>query len=337
MLLNDLYFDLPSSLIAQTPPKNRTDSRLLVSTSNIIDTYFSQIVNFLQPGDLLVMNDTKVIPARLFANKKTGGNVEIMIERILDKTIALAMIKHSGKLRNDSFLILENSTKVKIVSKQDDIYKLEFYTESIFDLLDNIGHIPLPPYIKRADNQDDLKRYQTIYAKKAGAVAAPTAGLHFDNKLLELLKKKNINHCFVTLHVGSATFKPIKNENIKNHKMHSEYFEINQSVIDQINKTKQSGGRIIAVGTTSVRVLEASYKNLELKAQKGETDIFIYPGYNFKVVDMMITNFHLPYSSLLALVAAFIGYEKMIKIYKHAIEQKYRFFSYGDAMLLNKT
>jgi len=336
MKLTDFDFELPKSLIAQNPPENRTDSRLLVPRSTIIDSFFHQIASFVTPGDLLVMNNTRVIPARLFGHKESGGKVEIMIERLLNDRQVLAMVKASRAPQIGSFITLENGDKAQIVSKEDGFYTLDFLTDSLHDLLDNVGHIPLPPYIERDDEEVDLERYQTVFAKEDGAVAAPTAGLHFDNELLSSLKEKGINHCFVTLHVGAGTFQPVKADKITDHKMHREYFEIDQTTVDKINQTKKSGGRVIAVGTTAVRSMESAAKSGTLKATKEETDIFIYPGYEFKIVDMLITNFHLPKSSLLMLVSAFIGRERMMEVYQHAIENKYRFFSYGDAMLLER-
>jgi S-adenosylmethionine:tRNA ribosyltransferase-isomerase len=222
------------------------------------------------------------------------------------------------------------------LSKDNRFSTLEFETESIIELLHSVGHVPLPPYIDRPDDKNDENRYQTVYASKDGAVAAPTAGLHFDDTLLDDLSRKGIDHCFVTLHVGAGTFQPVKTEQIKDHVMHSEYYEIDQTTVEKINKAKLNGGRVIAIGTTSVRTLESAALNGQLIASKGETDIFIYPGFEFKVIDMMLTNFHLPKSSLLMLVSAFIGHDKMKEIYEHAINKKYRFFSYGDAMLLEK-
>ncbi len=334
MLLSEFDFDLPKALIAQNPSDNRTDSRLLVPQSPIIDTKFANIGDFIKEGDLLVMNDTRVIPARLFGHKSSGGKVEIMIERLLNDVQVLAMMKASRAPKIGSFIILENNEQAKVLDKKNGFYTLEFATDSLIDLLENIGHIPLPPYIERADEEADLERYQTVYAKHDGAVAAPTAGLHFDDELLASLKEKGIDHTFVTLHVGAGTFQPVKVDDIKAHKMHSEYYEISNKTVDKINQVKKAGGRVIAVGTTAVRSIESAAKSGTLKATKEETDIFIYPGYEFKVVDMMITNFHLPRSSLLMLVSAFIGKDRMMEIYQHAIKEKYRFFSYGDAMLL---
>ncbi len=336
MKLNDFDFDLPKSLIAQTPTKNRTDSRLLVPRSTIIDAQFNQLANFIKPNDLLVLNDTRVIPARLFAHKDTGGRVEIMIERVLRANKAVAMIRASIAPKVGSFIDLENGVKVKVLSKNNSFYTLEFETESIKDLLDCIGHVPLPPYIDRPDDKKDENRYQTVYAAKDGAVAAPTAGLHFDETLLDELSSHGIDHCFVTLHVGAGTFQPVKTEQIKDHVMHSEHYEISQETVEKINKAKLKGGRVIAIGTTSVRTLESAALSGQLRPSRGETDIFIYPGFKFRVIDMMLTNFHLPKSSLLMLVSAFIGHDKMIEIYQHAINKEYRFFSYGDAMLLEK-
>lgn len=334
MQLSDFDFDLPKSLIAQHPPKNRTDSRLLVAQYPIIDTKFSQIGFFLKPGDLLVMNNTRVIPARLFGHKASGGKVEILIERLLNDKQTLAMIRASRAPQINSKIMFENGETAIVLNKESGFYTLEFSTDSLLELLEDVGHIPLPPYIERTDDEQDWTRYQTVYAKQNGAVAAPTAGLHFDDALLETLKNQGVDSTFVTLHVGAGTFQPVKINNIKDHTMHSEYYEVSQDAVDKIQKTKKSGGRVVAIGTTTVRSLESAAKSGTLKATQEETDIFIYPSYTFKVVDMLVTNFHLPKSSLLMLVSAFIGRERMMEIYQHAIEEKYRFFSYGDAMLL---
>ena len=337
MKLSDFDFDLPNSLIAQYPSEKRTDSRLLVVQDDFINATFSQLGEFLKPKDLLILNDTKVIPARLFGRKESGGKVEILVERLINDFQALVMIKASRAPKINSYIVLENDKQVKVIDKASGLYKLSFGSNSILTLLNEIGHVPLPPYIERSDEKRDINRYQTVYAKKDGAVAAPTAGLHFDKILLSELTNYGVKHDFVTLHVGAGTFQPVKTEEIENHRMHSEFFEVNQDTIEKIKNTKASGGRVVAVGTTAVRTLESIALHKDITAQKGETDIFIYPGFKFRLVDAMITNFHLPKSSLLMLVSAFIGIEKMFQIYQYAIEEKYRFFSYGDAMLLEKT
>ena len=336
MKLTDFDFDLPQSLIAQYPSSKRTDSRLLVRKDKFIDSHFSQLGSFLRPNDLLILNDTRVIPARLFGYKESGGKVEILVERLIDDFSALVMIKSSRAPKVGSFIILENKTRFQVGDKNEGIYKVNFEGEKILSILDEIGHIPLPPYIERSDSDEDSKRYQTVYAKNDGAVAAPTAGLHFDELLLSSLKKQGVDHAFETLHVGAGTFQPVKVDEIETHKMHSEHYEIEQITVDKIIQTKKKGGRIVAVGTTAVRTLESAFIAGELKSQKGDTEIFIYPGFKFQVVDAMITNFHLPKSSLLMLVSAFIGFEEMHQTYHHAIHQEYRFFSYGDAMFLEK-
>ena len=336
MKLSDFDFDLPNSLIAQYPSEKRTDSRLLVVQDDFINTTFSQLGEFLKPKDLLILNDTKVIPARLFGRKESGGKVEILVERLINDFQALVMIKASRAPKIDSYIVLENDKRVRVCDKDAELYKLSFGSNSILTLLNEIGHVPLPPYIERIDGKEDLIRYQTVYAKNDGAVAAPTAGLHFDEPLLANLNSYGVGHAFVTLHVGAGTFQPVKVEDIKDHQMHSEYFEVCQETVDKIVTTKANGGRIVAVGTTAVRTLESIALQGKLSSAKGDTDIFIYPGFEFRLVDAMITNFHLPKSSLLMLVSAFIGIEKMFQIYQYAIEEKYRFFSYGDAMLLEK-
>ncbi len=336
MKLSDFDFNLPQSLIAQYPSEKRTDSRLLVVQDDFIDATFSQLGEFLKPKDLLILNDTKVIPARLFGRKESGGKVEILVERLINDFQALVMIKASRAPKIDSYIVLENDKQVKVIDKASGLYKVSCDSNSILALLNEIGHVPLPPYIERIDGKEDLIRYQTVYAKSDGAVAAPTAGLHFDEPLLSNLNSYGVDQAFVTLHVGVGTFQPVKVEDIKDHQMHSEYFEVCQETVDKIVTTKANGGRIVAVGTTAVRTLESIALQGELSSAKGDTDIFIYPGFEFRLVDAMITNFHLPKSSLLMLVSAFIGIEKMLQIYKYAIEKKYRFFSYGDAMLLEK-
>jgi len=336
MKLSDFDFDLPNSLIAQYPIEKRTDSRLLVVQDDFINATFSLLGEFLKPKDLLILNDTKVIPARLLGRKESGGKVEILVERLINDFEALVMIKACRAPKIGSYIVLENDKQVKVIDKASGLYKVSFGSNSILALLNEIGHVPLPPYIERIDGKEDLIRYQTVYAKSDGAVAAPTAGLHFDEPLLSNLNSYGVEHAFVTLHVGAGTFQPVKVEDIKDHQMHSEYFEICQETVDKIVTTKANGGRIVAVGTTAVRTLESIALQGELSSEKGDTDIFIYPGFEFRLVDVMITNFHLPKSSLLMLVSAFIGVEKMFQVYQYAIEEKYRFFSYGDAMFLEK-
>ena len=336
MKLSDFDFELPELLIAQHPSPKRTDSRLLVRNDEFIDSHFSDLGLFLKPNDLLILNDTRVIPARLFGHKDSGGKVEVLIERLVSDHDALAMIKASRSPKIGSYIILENKVRLKICDKNDGIYSVSFESDSILKTMNEVGHIPLPPYIDREDVKEDANRYQTVYAQNNGAVAAPTAGLHFDESLLSSLKEQGIDHTFLTLHVGAGTFQPVKVENIESHKMHSEYYEVSQESVDKIVKTKAMGGRIIAVGTTAVRTLESIALNGELSSQKGETDIFIYPGFEFRIVDVLITNFHLPKSSLLMLVSAFIGFDEMHQTYQHAIKEQYRFFSYGDAMLLER-
>jgi len=277
MKLSDFDFDLPNSLIAQYPSEKRTDSRLLVVQDDFINATFSQLGEFLKPKDLLILNDTRVIPARLFGRKESGGKVEILVERLINDFEALVMIKASRAPKIGSYIVLENGKQVKVFDKASGLDKLSFGRSAILTLLNEIGHVPLPPYIERIDGKEDLVRYQTVYAKNDGAVAAPTAGLHFDEALLSNLNSYGVDHAFVTLHVGVGTFQPVKVEDIKDHQMHSEYFEVCQETVDQIVTTKANGGRIVAVGTTAVRTLDSIALQGELSSAKGDTDIFIYP------------------------------------------------------------
>ncbi len=337
MKKSDFYYDLPETLIAQAPAEHRSCSRLLAlsgNTGEIVDRQFAELPDLLQAGDLLVFNDTRVIPARLFGYKDSGGRIEILVERILDEHRALAQIRASKTPKPGSELHLENDIKVIILAKQGSFYELDFRPNRVQTVLESIGHMPLPPYIRRQDIEQDRDRYQTVYAETPGAVAAPTAGLHFDQEILHRLQQKEIQCGFLTLHVGAGTFQPVRVEDLDEHKMHQEWCTINEALCQQINTTRQQGGRIVAVGTTSVRVLETAAQNGDIKPFTGETDIFIRPGYQFRMVDAMITNFHLPESTLLMLVCAFSGVENIMKAYRHAIMQQYRFFSYGDAMLL---
>lgn len=338
MKKSDFNYHLPPELIAQKPLAQRSASRLLQlnkQTGELSDGQFSHFIDLLQPDDLLVFNDTKVIPARLFASKTTGGKVEILIERIEDSHQALAHVRASKAPKTDALLQLENGVVCRVLGREDDLFRLRFETElTLLEVLANIGHMPLPPYIDRADDISDHDRYQTVFAKQAGAVAAPTAGLHFDEYTLKLLEQKGIQSSFVTLHVGSGTFQPVRVEELTQHVMHKEYFDVSAACVEAVRQTKARGGRVVAIGTTAVRALESASVNGELQAGCGDTQLFITPGYTFKTVDAMLTNFHLPESTLLMLISAFAGYDSVMKAYQHAIEQRYRFFSYGDAMAI---
>lgn len=332
----DFYFDLPPELIAQYPLDNRSDSRLLCynrKTKERGHYQFKQIVDFLEPGDLLVMNDTKVIPARLYGQKLTGGKVELLVERVTGEFTFLAHIKASKALKVGGIIQLEQGNQLEVIERQDDLFLCKS-TTSVLELLHQLGHIPLPPYIERQDESLDADRYQTVYAKYAGSVAAPTAGLHFDDTVLSRLDAKGVNRAYVTLHVGAGTFRPVRCDNIKEHKMHSEHFVINPELVAAVKATKAAGKRVIAVGTTALRSLESAVSDGELTVCSRDTDIFIYPGYQFKICDGLMTNFHLPESTLLMLVAAFIGHQEAMDLYQEAINEGYRFFSYGDTSLL---
>jgi len=350
MRVSDFSFDLPEALIARYPKAERSASRLMALNGNsgtITDGVFTDIVEQLNAGDLLVFNNTRVIPARMFGQKASGGKIEVLVERIVDQHTALAHIRasKSPKVGNELYLGnegAEDTVKATMVARQGALFELKFADDvSVLDVLEQIGHMPLPPYIDRPDEDSDKERYQTVYNEKPGAVAAPTAGLHFDDALLEKIKAKGVELAFVTLHVGAGTFQPVKVDEIADHVMHAEYVEVSDEVVAQIAKTKTSGGRVVAVGTTSVRSLEsaakaANEKGETLSAFYGDTDIFITPGCEFRVIDALVTNFHLSESTLLMLVSAFSGYENIMKAYQHAIDKEYRFFSYGDAMFLTK-
>ena len=336
MQRNDFSFDLPEKLIAQKPCAERTASRLLVldrKSGEIDDRQFSSIVDLLDDGDLLVMNNTRVIRARLFGQKKTGGKVEFLIERVLDDHQVLAQIKASKSPKAGTKIEFDQDFSATVTGRQDDLFEVKFESP-VWDLMEAIGHIPLPPYITREDTGFDVERYQTVFAEKEGAVAAPTAGLHFDQDLLDQLAEKGVQFAQVTLHVGAGTFQPMRVDNLEDHKMHSEIIEVSEAVCDQIRETRKQGGRVIALGTTTVRALESASKDGMAEPFSGETNIFIYPGYEFQSVDAMITNFHLSESTLLMLVCAFAEQEKMMNAYQHAVDQEYRFFSYGDAMFI---
>lgn len=343
MQVSKFSFDLPDDLIARFPKEDRSSSRLMYlngDTSELKHLGFKDVVSLLKQDDLLIFNNTKVIPARMFGQKSSGGKVEVLVERVLDEHSVLAHIRANKSPKPGNIILLEDKFEVEMIQRQGDLFELKFLSQSkVLDILDEIGHMPLPPYIDRPDNADDRKRYQTVYGEKPGAVAAPTAGLHFDENIMQAIKDKNIDTAFVTLHVGAGTFQPVRVDTIDEHVMHSEYIEVPEEVVEKINATKAKGGRVVAVGTTSVRSVEsAAWKSSEnaLKPFYGDTDIFIYPGYEFKVVDAMITNFHLSESTLLMLVSAFSGYDNIINAYNVAVEEKYRFFSYGDAMFLEK-
>jgi len=335
----DFDFDLPEELIAQYPLEERTASRLMhLCGEKITDRQFSELPDLLTAEDLLVFNNTKVIPARLHGVKDTGGKVEVLVERVLDDHHLLAHIRASKSPKAGVGLILEQLIQATMLERVGELFKLRFEGDvGVFDLLEQYGHMPLPPYIERADDKADQQRYQTVYAKHAGAVAAPTAGLHFDQAMLDQFAARGIKSVFVTLHVGAGTFQPVRVDEIKDHHMHAEYIDVEASVVEQILQTKARGGRVIAVGTTAVRSLESAAMKGALAEFHGDSQIFIYPGYEFKVVDAMVTNFHLPQSTLLMLVSAFSGHKLMMDAYRHAVEQKYRFFSYGDAMFLENT
>ncbi len=348
MKLSDFNFKLPEELIAQYPLKERTDSRLLCldgQTGELQDKYFITLPEQLKSGDLLVFNNTRVIPARLFGHKSTGGKIEVLVERVLDEQSFLAHIRSSKSPKAGAILTLGSDKgagfQVVMQARKGDLFQLQLMASSaaVFDVLEQYGHIPLPPYVERADEQADQQRYQTVYAREKGAVAAPTAGLHFDERLLEKIRSMGVDTAWVTLHVGAGTFQPVRVENISDHKMHSEYVDVSAQTVEQIRQTQARGRRVIAVGTTAMRSLEsaASFGDHpgEIEEYHKDTDIFIYPGYQFKVVDALVTNFHLPESTLLMLISAFAGLEHVRKAYQHAIKKQYRFFSYGDAMFIS--
>ena len=347
MKLSDFNYNLPPELIAQEALKDRTASRLLQvqlgsqansTQTQFLDKKFTDIIDLIDKDDLLIFNDTRVIPARLHGIKESGGKVEVMVERVIDEHTILAHVRANKSPKAGGKLLLENEIEAEIMGRQERLFEIRLLSDQpVLTLLEIFGHIPLPPYIERDDTEDDRERYQTVFAEKAGAVAAPTAGLHFSNKLLDKIINKGVATAQVTLHVGAGTFLPVSVENLDDHVMHAEWVEVDQSVCDAVEACKKRGGKVVAVGTTSVRSLESAAKATgTLQPFSGETKLFITPGYTFNVVDSMITNFHLPESTLLMLVSAFSGYENIKQAYQHAIEKKYRFFSYGDAMFLTK-
>jgi S-adenosylmethionine:tRNA ribosyltransferase-isomerase len=332
--LSDFDFDLPPERIAQVPLPDRTASRLLqLDGDRVTDRRFADIVNQLAPGDLLVMNNTRVLKARFFGVKETGGQVEVLVERVLDTRTVLAQVRASKSPKPGTRIRLADAFDVTAGERAGEFFTLHFEGD-VFELIEAHGRLPLPPYIEHAADEFDEQRYQTVYSKEPGAVAAPTAGLHFDQALLDRLAAKGVNIAYVTLHVGAGTFQPVRVENLNEHKMHSEWYTISQQTVDAVRAAKAAGRDVVAVGTTSLRALESASQSGELKAGSDDTALFITPGYKFKTVTRLITNFHLPKSTLMMLVSAFAGYDEIRKAYAHAITSEYRFFSYGDAMLL---
>ncbi|MCG6900675.1 MAG: tRNA preQ1(34) S-adenosylmethionine ribosyltransferase-isomerase QueA [Gammaproteobacteria bacterium] len=339
MQRSDFQYHLPGAQIARHPCSVRSASRLLCinpESDELRDGHFSDFPGKLEPGDLLVFNDTRVIPARLLGVKESGGKVEVLVERITSEHEVLAHVRASKSPRPGSRLLLDNAINAHVVERVDDLFRLAFTGEdTMLELLQKHGHVPLPPYLCRGDEPQDHERYQTIYAKNPGAVAAPTAGLHFDDAIMQQLQLRGIDMAFVTLHVGAGTFQPVRVEALENHVMHHEAYEIGTATCQKIAKTRHRGGRVVAVGTTVVRTLEAAMQGGGLpEPHQGETNLFITPGYEFRCVDALLTNFHLPESTLLMLVCAFAGHERMMRAYQHAIAKGYRFYSYGDAMFI---
>ncbi len=341
MRTDQFDFVLPPHLIAQHPPKQRGASRLLhLNGDTLTDRMFADLPSLLCEHDLLILNDTRVLKARLFGLKESGGKVEVLIERLLDQHNALAQIRASHAPPPGSRIILADQVPVTVIGREGEFFHLHFEgVEAVSTLLEKYGQLPLPPYITHAADADDEERYQTVFARQLGAVAAPTAGLHFDQEMLGTLQQRGIQLAYVTLHVGAGTFQPVRAENIHEHVMHSEHYTIPQSTVDAILQARKRGGRVIAVGTTSLRALESAAARMHsgnIQAGEAETNIFITPGFAFKMVDVLLTNFHLPKSTLLMLACAFGGIKQVLAAYGHAVEKEYRFFSYGDAMLIKR-
>jgi S-adenosylmethionine:tRNA ribosyltransferase-isomerase len=335
MRRSEFTFDLPERLIAQAPLAGRSDSRLLALEDPSLppaDRRFRDLLDYCRPGDLMVFNDTRVIPARLVGTKQTGGRLECLVERVTDSQGALAHVRASRSPAVGSTLLFGEYTAT-VEGRQGDLFRLRF-SSPVASVLRQQGHMPLPPYIRREDDSQDRERYQTVFARNEGAVAAPTAGLHFDQALLQDLGARGVQMAYITLHVGAGTFQPVRTDDIRAHRMHSEYLEVSEDVVSAVHLARQRKGRVIAVGTTAVRALESAAAGGELATFRGDTDIFIYPGFRFRVVDRLLTNFHLPESTLLMLVSAFAGRRRILQAYRHAVRQEYRFFSYGDAMWL---
>ncbi len=337
MQKSEFNFELPEHLIAQHPLENRSDSRLLhldKASGEVVDRLFKDLLSQLQPNDLLVFNNTKVIPARLKGQKATGGQVEVFIERVLDEKYAKTMLKANKSVKLGTKIYFDGEAKLRVMAHKGMFFLCETIETTLANLMQAHGHMPLPPYITRKADEADDSRYQTVYAAQAGAVAAPTAGLHFDDQLLSQIKAKGVQFAHVTLHVGAGTFQPVKSDNIHDHQMHKEWLEVTPEVCDMVKNTQAKGGRVIAVGTTAVRCLETASQSGDIEPYQGDTQIFIFPGYEFKAIDGLITNFHLPESTLVMLVSALAGKDNILNAYQHAIEKEYRFFSYGDAMLI---
>lgn len=340
MKKSDFFYELPAKLIAQAPLPERSASRLLTlegGSGAVEDLLFVDLPKLLRPGDLLVFNDTRVMPARLFGQKASGGKVELLIERLLDARHALAHVRASKSPKPGTELLLEGGHRLLVTGREDDLFRVESAGREIPAILAEVGHIPLPPYIERADRAEDRERYQTVFARQPGAVAAPTAGLHFDAAMLARLEALGVGRAYLTLHVGSGTFQPLRVENLDEHIMHSEHCAVDADTVAQIHAAKAAGGRVVAVGTTAVRTLETAALSGELRPFHGETRLFIRPGFRFHCVDAMLTNFHLPESTLLTLVCAFAGQAQTLAAYRHAVRQEYRFFSYGDAMFVTRS
>ncbi|MGM0570605.1 tRNA preQ1(34) S-adenosylmethionine ribosyltransferase-isomerase QueA [Marinobacter sp.] len=338
MKVSDFHFELPDELIARYPMAERSASRMLCLdgiSGTLAHRQFRDLPDLLEPDDLLVFNDTRVIPARLFGTKDTGGRVEVLVERVEATDTVLAHVRASKALKAGQRVVLEDGSALVMLDREDALFRLQTESgEAMLDLLERAGHMPLPPYVDRPDENSDRERYQTVYAREAGAVAAPTAGLHFDQSIFDRLAEKGIQTAFVTLHVGAGTFQPVRVEKVEDHVMHSEVATVPEAAVEAIRATRRRGGRVIAVGTTSVRSLESASRGGAVRPFQGETDIFIRPGYRFQTVDAMITNFHLPESTLIMLVSAFAGYHHTMAAYREAVAERYRFFSYGDAMFI---
>ncbi|WBA08151.1 tRNA preQ1(34) S-adenosylmethionine ribosyltransferase-isomerase QueA [Salinivibrio kushneri] len=347
MQLSDFHFELPDELIARYPQPDRSASRLLSldgTSGDVVHRQFKDILELVEPGDLMVFNNTRVIPARVYGRKASGGKIEVLVERVLDEQRFLAHVRASKAPKPGAELFLgdEGQVAAQMVARHDALFEIKLnHDQGVVDTLNQIGHMPLPPYIDRPDEESDKERYQTVYGEKPGAVAAPTAGLHFDDQVMAALKQKGVNIAFVTLHVGAGTFQPVRVDNIEEHVMHAEYAEVPQEVVDAVNHTRAQGKRVIAVGTTSVRSLESAAQAAKQKGEPlspffNDTQIFIYPGYQWQLVDALVTNFHLPESTLIMLVSAFAGYQHTMTAYRAAVEERYRFFSYGDAMFITR-